>query len=74
MRRLYGLFAVVIVAVILVIGFSDSTPPVEAQGARQIEVKRVNMSTGQATAQTLGVVVGISCLELSTGIECFVVS
>ena len=75
MKRLFGLCAVVIVAVILVIGLSDSTSSVEAQGGkREVEVKRVNMSTGQATTHTLGVPVGISCLEMSTGVECYVVS
>jgi hypothetical protein len=75
MRKLYGIFAVAAVSLILVIAFSQSRPAVEAQGGnRQIEVKRVNLSNGQATTQTLGVVVGISCLELSTGVNCFVVS
>jgi hypothetical protein len=47
MRRLYALYALVIVAVILVTGLSDSTRIVEAQGGtRQVEIKRVKMSTG----------------------------
>ena len=75
MRKIYGTFAVVMVAVSVVAGLSYSTSPVEAQGAtRQVEVKRVNMSTDRATTETLGVVVGISCLERSNGVECFVVS
>ena len=75
MRRLYWICAVVIVSAVLVIGVSDATPSVEAQGGgRQVEIKRVNMNNGQANTQTLGVVVGISCLQMSTGVECFVVS
>jgi hypothetical protein len=74
MRTLYWLCAVVTGAVILVVGLSNSKP-VEAQdGNRQVEVKRVNMSSGDASVRTLGVVVGISCLDLRTGVECFVVS
>jgi hypothetical protein len=75
MRRIYGIFAVVIASAILVVGLSYSMSPVEAQGAtRQVEVKRVNMSSERVTTETLGVVVGISCLERNNGVECFVVS
>ena len=78
MRTRYGFLAVVIAAVIVVFGLSHSTPPVQAQGARQVEVKRVSVTadgSGQVTTQTLGVPVGISCLQLRPGaVDCFVVS
>ena len=75
----YGILAVVfVVAVIVVFGLSRSIPPVQAQGGRQVEVKRVSVSAdgpGLATTQTLGVPVGISCLQLRPGtVDCFVVS
>jgi len=54
MKRLFGILAAVMVALILTIGLSDATPPVEAQGgSRQVEIKRVNMNSGQASTQTL---------------------
>jgi hypothetical protein len=75
MRRLFGIVAVIAVAVIIAVGVDRSTPRVDAQGgSRQVEVKRVNMSRGDATTQTLGVPVGISCLKVETGVECYVVS
>ena len=74
MGRLYGILAAVIAAVIVVIGVAYSTPAVQAQGGRQVEVKRVIMSADQVTTQTLGVPVGISCLERNNGVQCFVVS
>ena len=53
MRRPYGLSAVVIAAVILVIGLFYSMPRVKAQsGNREVEIKRVNLSTGQANTRT----------------------
>jgi len=78
MRTRYWLLAIVIVAAVVAFGFSNSLQPVQAQGGRQVEVKRVSVSaggSGLATTQTLGVPVGISCLELRPGaVDCFVVS
>ena len=78
MKKLYGMLAVVIASVIVGIGLSNSAPQVHAQGSRQVEVKRVSVEaggSGQVTTQTLGVPVGISCLELRPGaVDCFVVS
>ena len=59
----------------LSVGGPSVAPPVQAQGGnREVEVKRVNVGSAQATTQTLGVPVGISCLEVHSGVECFVVS
>jgi len=76
MRKLFGIVAVVTVAVILVIGIDHSTPRVEAQiGSRQTEIRRVKMSREDVTTtQTLGVPVGISCVVVTTGVECYVIS
>jgi hypothetical protein len=78
MKTLCGILAVVIASVVVVIGLSYSVPQVQAQGSRQVEVKRVSVDaggSGQVTTQTLGVPVGISCLELRPGaVDCFVVS
>ena len=79
MEARYGILAAaIVVAVMLVFGVSRLTPVQAQQGGRQVEVKRVSVpagSTGQVTTQTLGVPVGISCLELRPGfVDCFVVS
>ena len=74
MRAVQLTVAVVMIAVSFAVGLFYSTFQVEAQATRQVEVKRVNLNTGQANTHTLGVPVGISCLELSSGVECFVVS
>jgi hypothetical protein len=76
MKRICGIVVVAIAAVILVIGLFYSTPLLEAQATRQVEIKRIKLSKGQDNAQiqTLGVAAGISCVELETGVECFVVS
>jgi len=59
----------------LSVGGPPVTPSVQAQGGnRQVEVKRANVGSAQATTQTLGVPVGVSCLELHSGVECFIVS
>ena len=58
----------------LSIGGPSVTPPVQAQGGRQTEVKQVTVSSGQVTTQTLGVPTGISCFERNNAIQCFVVS
>jgi hypothetical protein len=65
---------VAMIGVSFAFGLFYSTSSVEAQATRQVEVKRVTMSAEQVTTQTLGVVVGISCLDSSNGVECFVVS
>ena len=74
----YAKVVLTVIAVCLVwlsLGGPSVTPGVQAQGGRQVEVKRVNVNEGQATTQTLGVPVGISCLTIvRTGVECFVVS
>ena len=74
MRAVQLTVAVVMIAVSFAVGLFYSTFQVEAQATRQVEVKRVKMSDEQVTTQTLGVVVGISCLDSSSGVECYVVS
>jgi hypothetical protein len=72
----YTKVVLTVIAVCLVwlsLGGPSLTIPVQAQGGRQVEIKRVNVGAG-ATTQTLGVPVGISCLELGTEVGCFVVS
>ena len=50
----------------LSVGGPPVTPSVQAQGGnRQVEVKRVNVGSAQATTQTLGVPVGVSCLRIA---------
>ncbi|HEX5047350.1 MAG TPA: hypothetical protein VFX89_09540 [Gammaproteobacteria bacterium] len=74
MRMIQLTVAVAMIAVSFAVGLFYSTPQAEAQATRQVEVKRVKMTAEQVTTQTLGVVTGISCLDSSTGVECFVVS
>ena len=74
MKRLDALLAATFVAMIVVLGLAYSTS-VQAQGGREVEVKRLKMSASeQITTHTLGVPTGISCLERNNGVECFVVS
>ena len=74
MRMVQVIVAVLMVAASFAVGLFFSASQGDARATRQVEVKRVNLSAGQATTETLGVVVGISCVELSTGVDCFVVS